>query len=64
MGGTDVNASASTSSSATSGGRQDFKYGDIIVGRGASKSEGLPTWALVAIGGGLVVLAAIFLVRR
>ena len=67
MGGTDLNLSASVSSSATSGAQLDQKsyFGDFIVGRGArGKTEGLPPWAMVAIVGAAVVVLTIFLVRK
>lgn len=66
MGGTDVGASLSGSSSATSGleNRQTTTFGDFIVGTGAKKSEGLPPWMLVAIAGAVLVGVTIFLVRK
>lgn len=66
MGGTDLNLSFSGSSSATSGAKQDKQYilGDFIVGAGSRKSEGLPSWALVAMAGALLVAVSLFIVRR
>ena len=45
----DVNASASASSSATSG---------------AQNSDGLPAWALVAIGGAVLIAVSLYLIRK
>jgi len=44
MGGTDVNASASSSSSATSGVKSDqrLSFGDVIIGGSGSKP--IPAW--------------------
>ena len=63
--GTDVNASLSTSSSATSGLRQsygNFGAGDFIVGRG-SKSE-LPPWTLPALFIAAAAFGIVWLMRR
>lgn len=63
--GYDINASASGSSSATSGLRQaygDFGGGDFIVGRG-SKSE-LPPWTWPALIGGALLIAIVWLMRH
>ncbi len=63
--GYDINASASVSSSATSGLRQaygDFGAGDFIVGRG-SKSE-LPAWTWLAVIGGALLFGVVWLMRR
>ena len=60
----DVNASASASSSATSGAQNSFQYGDFIVGAGAKKSDGLPAWALVAIGGAVLIAVSLYLIRK
>jgi hypothetical protein len=62
--GYDINASASTSSSATSGldqGFGDFGGGDFIVG--GSKSE-LPAWTWVALIGGALLFGIVWLMRR
>jgi len=67
MGGTDLNASFSGSSSATSGVRSDnsYRYGDVILGYGASKPQ--PPWLQLSIAGmllaGVVVLGA-WIIRR
>jgi hypothetical protein len=65
--GTDVNASFSGSSSATSGVRTDssYRYGDVIIGTGGGKPQ--PPWLQLAIAGmllaGVVVLGAWFIRR-
>lgn len=60
--GTDVNASASTSSSATSGLRSDnsYRYGDVIIG-GPKPS---PPWLWMALGGIVLAGFAVWAVRR
>jgi len=60
--GTDVNASASTSSSATSGLRSDnsYRYGDVIIG--GPKPQ--PPWLWLAVGGILLAGFAVWAVRR
>ncbi len=60
--GTDVNASASTSSSATSGLRSDnsYRYGDVIIG--GPKPQ--PPWIWLALGGIVLAGFAVWAVRR
>jgi hypothetical protein len=60
--GTDVNASASTSSSATSGLRTDnqYRYGDVIIG--GPKPQ--PPWLWMVFGGLLLAGFAVWAVRR
>jgi hypothetical protein len=62
MGSTDVGASLSGSSSATSGLRTDntYRYGDVIVGGPKPK----PPWLWLAFGGLLLAAVTVFLVRR
>jgi hypothetical protein len=64
MGGTDVNASASSSSSATSGVKSDqrLSFGDVIIGGSGSKP--IPAWVWVAVAGLGLVGLVVFLVRR
>lgn len=61
--GTDLNASASASSSSTSGNKtsQQVSYGDVITGGGRKQQ---PTWLWLALGGFVLVAAALFIVRR
>lgn len=60
--GTDVNASASSSSSATSGLRSDnsYRYGDVIIG--GPKPQ--PTWLWMVLGGLVLAGFAVWAVRR
>jgi hypothetical protein len=60
--GTDVGASLSGSSSATSGLRSDnsFRYGDVIIGTGKPS----PPWLWLAIGGLVLAAFAVWAVRR
>ena len=62
MGGTDVGASLSGSSSATSGLRTDntYRYGDVIIG--GPKPQ--PPWLWLALGGIVLAAVTVFLVRR
>lgn len=61
MGGTDVNASLSASSSATSGAQSRSQHGDFIVG-GGKKPTPPWVWVGLAIAGALVLV--VFIVRR
>lgn len=57
--GTDVNASASTSSSATSGLQSSDTRGDIIIG-----SKPISSFVWLGLAGVALVLGALFIVRR
>lgn len=61
-GGTDVNLAASSSSSATSGVREEksITYGDYIVGG----SKPAPPYLWIALGAIALVAVVVFLVRR
>jgi hypothetical protein len=63
MGGYDIGASFSMSSSSTSGVRSDnpFHEGDWIIGSGAHKN---PAWLVPVIVGAALIVAVLFLVRR
>jgi hypothetical protein len=64
MGGTDIGASFSGSSSATSGLRTDgsYRYGDVIVGPPGLKSK--PVWLWLALGGMALAAVTVWLIRR
>lgn len=63
MGGTDVNASLSLSSSATSGIKTENRvtYGDIITGGGRKQT---PPWVWVALAGAALVAVSLYLIRK
>jgi hypothetical protein len=63
MGGTDLAASFSGSSSATSGIRTDgtFRYGDVIISPAGKPS---PSWLLVALAGISLAAFSLWALRR